>query len=33
MPTERVSHVLVVEDDPDELKLLCDILQEEGFCP
>ena len=31
MSTDRVSHVLVVEDDPDELKLLCDILQEEGF--
>ena len=31
MSTDRVSHVLVVEDDADELKLLCDILQEEGF--
>jgi two-component system, sensor histidine kinase and response regulator len=31
VPTDRVSHVLVVEDDADELKLLCEILQEEGF--
>ena len=31
MPTDRFSQVLIVEDDIDELKLLCDILQEEGF--
>ena len=31
LTTDRVSNVLVVEDDPDELNLLCDLLQEEGF--
>jgi len=31
MPTERFSQVLVVEDSEPELRLLCDILQEEGF--
>jgi light-regulated signal transduction histidine kinase (bacteriophytochrome) len=31
MPTERVSQVLVVEDNPDELRLLCDVLRDEGF--
>lgn len=31
MPTERFSHVLVVEDSPTELRLLCDILRDEGF--
>jgi len=31
VPTERFSQVLVVEDSPDELDFLCDILREEGF--
>ena len=31
MPTERISQVLVVEDNPAELRLLCDMLKEEGF--
>ena len=31
MPTERFSHVLVVEDNQAELELLCRILSEEGF--
>jgi two-component system, sensor histidine kinase and response regulator len=31
MPTERFSHVLVVEDNPPELLLLCGTLREEGF--
>ena len=31
MPAERFSRVLIVEDSPSELQLLCDILQEEGF--
>jgi len=31
VPTERFSHVLIVEDDPAELKLLCSILEGEGF--
>lgn len=31
MPTERFSQVLVVEDSPTELRLICDILREEGF--
>jgi two-component system, sensor histidine kinase and response regulator len=31
MPAERISQVLVVEDSPAELHLLCDILRDEGF--
>jgi signal transduction histidine kinase len=31
MPTDRFSHVLVVEDDLTELDLLCSTLREEGF--
>ena len=31
MSTERFSQVLVVEDSPTELRLLCDILRDEGF--
>jgi light-regulated signal transduction histidine kinase (bacteriophytochrome) len=31
MPTDRVSQVLVVEDSPGELHLLCDMLRDEGF--
>ena len=31
MSTERISQVLVVEDSPEELRLLCDMLREEGF--
>lgn len=31
VPIDHFSHVLVVEDDPDDQKLLCDILEEEGF--
>ena len=31
MPTERFSQVLVVEDNHAELRLICEILQEEGF--
>ena len=31
MPTDRFSNVLVVEDNPSDLQLLCDTLQEEGF--
>lgn len=31
MSTERFSQVLVVEDSPSELELLCRILGEEGF--
>jgi two-component system, sensor histidine kinase and response regulator len=31
VPTERFSHVLIVEDNPAELKLLCTILAAEGF--
>jgi light-regulated signal transduction histidine kinase (bacteriophytochrome) len=31
MSTERVSQVLVVEDNPSELQLLCDMLRDEGF--
>ncbi len=31
MPTERFSQVLVVEDSQAELRLLCDILRDEGF--
>jgi two-component system sensor histidine kinase/response regulator len=31
VPTQRVSQVLVVEDNQDELGLLCEILNEEGF--
>ncbi len=31
VPAERFSQVLVVEDSPAELRLLCDILTEEGF--
>jgi two-component system, sensor histidine kinase and response regulator len=31
VPTDRFSHVLIVEDDPAELTLLCGILEEEGF--
>jgi two-component system, sensor histidine kinase and response regulator len=31
MPTGMISQVLVVEDDPAELQLVCDILREEGF--
>lgn len=31
MSTERFSQILVVEDSPTELRLLCDILREEGF--
>jgi signal transduction histidine kinase len=29
--TDRFSHVLVVEDNAADLKLLCDILEKEGF--
>jgi light-regulated signal transduction histidine kinase (bacteriophytochrome) len=31
MPTDRFSQVLVVEDNEPERRLLCDILEEEGF--
>jgi two-component system, sensor histidine kinase and response regulator len=31
VPTDRFSHVLVVEDNVAELRLLCEVLQEEGF--
>jgi light-regulated signal transduction histidine kinase (bacteriophytochrome) len=31
MPTESVSQVLVVEDNQAELRLLCDVLRDEGF--
>ena len=31
MPTERISQVLVVEDSQAELRLLSDILRDEGF--
>ncbi len=31
MRTDRVSQVLVVEDNPAELQLLCDRLQDHGF--
>jgi two-component system sensor histidine kinase/response regulator len=31
MPVERISQVLVVEDSQAELRLLCDILRDEGF--
>jgi two-component system, sensor histidine kinase and response regulator len=31
MPTDRVSQVLVVEDSPAELQLLCDLMRDEGF--
>ncbi len=31
MPTDRLSNVLVVEDNAAELRQLCDILQGEGF--
>jgi two-component system, sensor histidine kinase and response regulator len=31
VPTDRYSHVLVVEDDLAELRLLCDMLEGEGF--
>lgn len=31
MPTDRFSNVLVVEDNEADLRLLCDILQGEGF--
>jgi signal transduction histidine kinase len=31
MPTRRFSRILVVEDSPADLQLLCDILEGEGF--
>ena len=31
LSTDRFSHVLVAEDNVTDLKLLCDILQSEGF--
>jgi two-component system, sensor histidine kinase and response regulator len=31
VPTDRFSRVLIVEDNPAELKLLCSILEGEGF--
>jgi two-component system, sensor histidine kinase and response regulator len=31
LPTQRVSQVLVVEDNHAELRVLCEILHEEGF--
>ena len=31
MPTRRISQVLVVEDNPAELQLLCDSLRDHGF--
>ncbi|MBN1394807.1 MAG: response regulator [Pirellulales bacterium] len=31
MSADRFSHVLIVEDNAAELKLLCDTLQDEGF--
>lgn len=31
MPANRFAHILIVEDSPTELRLLCDILEEEGF--
>ncbi|MCE5302816.1 MAG: response regulator [Planctomycetaceae bacterium] len=31
MPVDRISQVLVVEDSPTELRLLCDLLRDEGF--
>jgi signal transduction histidine kinase len=31
MPMERFSHVLVVDDSHAELRLVCDILRNEGF--
>jgi two-component system, sensor histidine kinase and response regulator len=31
MPTDRFSHILIAEDSPAELKLLCGILEGEGF--
>jgi signal transduction histidine kinase len=31
MPKNSICQVLVVEDNPAELRLLCDILSEEGF--
>ena len=31
MPTDRFSYVLIVEDNVAELKLLCRILEDEGF--
>lgn len=31
MPPERFSQVLVVDDNPAELQLLCDLLRDDGF--
>ncbi len=31
MPADRFSNVLIVEDNPAELRLLCEVLQGEGF--
>jgi two-component system, sensor histidine kinase and response regulator len=31
VPTDRFSHVLIVEDNPAELKLLCRVLEKDGF--
>ncbi|MEN6405040.1 MAG: ATP-binding protein [Thermoguttaceae bacterium] len=31
MPVDRISQVLVVEDSPTELRLLCNLLHDEGF--
>jgi light-regulated signal transduction histidine kinase (bacteriophytochrome) len=31
MPAARFSHILIVEDNEPERRLLCDILQQEGF--
>ena len=31
MPADRFAHILAVEDSASELRLLCDILEEDGF--